>query len=185
MISRRLSEDAWFSSQQGSFSSGARSCLDPLAAVGAAVGALRAPVVLDVLRPGGRDLDALAVVPLLAVVAADPELVLAVVGAAGPAQGVVMLLLLVIALVLAALLLVLGGWHLRLCTGLSGSRELQPASKHKQEWISGDSTTPIMAAEKKALLHLPLSYWACCSCYCCWESFPLTASWRFLSLPRI
>jgi hypothetical protein len=84
------------------------SCLDPLVAV--AVAAVWAPVLLDMLRPGGGDLDALPVVPLLAVVAADPELVLAIVGPTGSAQGVVVLFFLVITAVVAAILVfILGG----------------------------------------------------------------------------
>jgi len=50
------------------------------------VGAIRALVLLDVVGSGGRDLHALPVVPLLAVIAADPELVLAVIVSAGSAQ---------------------------------------------------------------------------------------------------
>lgn len=83
---------------------------------GPLVGAIRALVLLDVLGTGGRDLDALAVVPLLAVIAADPELVLAVVGSAGPAQGVVVLRLL-IPLVVAALSFIFGDLGLRTSLG--------------------------------------------------------------------
>jgi len=61
------------------------SCPGPL------VGAIRALVLLDMLSSGGRDLDALAMVPLLAVITADPELVLAIVGSASSTQGVVVL----------------------------------------------------------------------------------------------
>ena len=58
---------------------------------GPLVGAIRALVLLDMLSSGGRDLDALAMVPLLAVITADPELVLAIVGSASSTQGVVVL----------------------------------------------------------------------------------------------
>jgi len=51
------------------------------------VGAIRALVLLDVVGSGGRDLHALPVVPLLAVIAADPELVLAVIVSAQHSTG--------------------------------------------------------------------------------------------------
>ena len=114
MISRDLdplNEDGFFflaASKQ--LSSDARSCLDPLVAVAVAVATFRAPVLLDVLRPGRGDLDTLPVVPLLAVVAADPELVLAVIGPAGSTQGVVVLFFLILAAIVAAILIfILGG----------------------------------------------------------------------------
>ena len=100
--------DFFFLAASKQLSSDARSCLDPLVAV--AVAALRAPVLLDVLRPGRGDLDTLPVVPLLTVVAADPELVLAVVGPAGSAQGVVVLFFLILTAIVAAILIfILGG----------------------------------------------------------------------------
>jgi hypothetical protein len=51
-------------------------------------------------------------VPLLAVIAADPELVLAVVGSAGSTQGVVVLFRLLIAIIITALFFVFGNLSL-------------------------------------------------------------------------
>ena len=76
------------------------------------VAAIWAFVVLDVLGTCRRDLDTLPMVPLLAVIAADPELVLAVVGSAGSTQGVVVLFRLLIPIVIAALFFVFGNLSL-------------------------------------------------------------------------
>ena len=65
------------------------------------------------LGPCGRDLDTLPMVPLLTVIAADPELVLAVVGPAGSTQGVVVLLRLLVPVVVTALFFVFGDLSLR------------------------------------------------------------------------
>jgi len=77
------------------------SCPGPL------VGAIRALVLLDMLSSGRRDLDALAMVPLLAVITADPELVLAIVGSASSTQGVVVLFRL-IPIIVATLFFIFG-----------------------------------------------------------------------------
>ena len=64
------------------------------------------------LSPSGCDLDTLPMVPLLTVIAADPELVLAVIGSAGSTQGVVVLFRLLVPIVIAALFFVFGNLSL-------------------------------------------------------------------------
>jgi hypothetical protein len=61
------------------------------------------------LGTSGCDLDALPMIPLLAVIATDPELVLAIVGSTGPTQSVVMVILLFLSLIITTSLFILGG----------------------------------------------------------------------------
>ena len=75
---------------------------------GPLVAAIWALVLLDMLSSSRRNLDALSMVPPLAVITADPEFVLAIISSASSTKSVVTLFLL-IPMVVTALFFIFGG----------------------------------------------------------------------------